>query len=143
MRRAALARALSWLGPLERLLAASHLASAQGTVCHQPVTSCQVAQKAESSKERKGVWVMNARNCCPHSALQRCCAWQQRAIAHSEFTTATISPLSLITLTTSLLGRYLPLPKAIAQRRFFPLHNLGLKADTARFPPSQIKIISH
>lgn len=94
-------------------------------------------RRQESSRERKGVFGPQMPGVgCLYPALQ------QRAIAHSEFSNAAIFSPSLITVTTSLLGRYLPLPKAIAQR-FFPLQNLGLKADTAMLPPSQIKMISH
>lgn len=58
IRRAAHARALSWLSPLEKLIAALHLASAQGTVCQQPLTSCQVlvAQKREQQGKEGYLW---------------------------------------------------------------------------------------
>lgn len=139
-RRAAHARALSWHKFLERLVAASHRASAQGTVCHQPLC-CRVlvAQKTEQQGKEGCLWATNARSWYLQPALQCSLA----ANPHSEFANATIFPLSLITLTTSVSGRHLPLPKAIAQRKFFPLQNPGLKADAAKFPPSQIKMISH
>lgn len=46
-------RALSWLRSLEKLAAASLLATTEGTACHQPSASCQVlvAEKTDSSKE--------------------------------------------------------------------------------------------
>lgn len=102
------------------------------------------SENREQQEKEGCLWATNVSGWCLQPALQHCCAaWQQRTIAHSEFANATIFLPSLITLTTSVLGRHLPLPKAIAQRKFFPLQNLGLKADTAKFPPSQIKMISH
>lgn len=93
MRRAAHARALSWLSSLEGLHHTLLVLRGLCATSLSPPARCLWLRKQQQGKEGC-LWATNARSWCLHPALQ------QRAIAHSEFTNATVSLWSLITLIT-------------------------------------------